>query len=269
MGGPTAEDIELSGELFGPRQFLKMLDHLSASELGIGFVYAALDLLAKQYRLVDAVVVVGDESLGTQAFRLGRRSVSGDSPGGRATSPGLFCDPDIVPDVVRDVVRSVCQLALSSHVARYSASHDPVSNIANRQYFDAALRTAAAQSARYGWVFTLMLADVSGFVAADGEGHATGDALLSKFGYTLRRSVRSGDTAARIKRDEFAIILWYAEGTDVLAFTERLRSLLVPGVDQVEFAISTATSPRDSTDPVELFRIANSRLAEKRGTMLR
>ena len=43
-----------------------MLDQLSASELGIGFIYSVLDLLARRYHLVDAVVVLGDESLGTQ-----------------------------------------------------------------------------------------------------------------------------------------------------------------------------------------------------------
>ena len=53
---------------------------------------------------------------------------------------------------------SVCQLSLSLHLARYSAAHDPLTNIANRRSFDAALKTAAANSARYGWAFTLVLA---------------------------------------------------------------------------------------------------------------
>ena len=38
-----------------------------------------------------------------------------------------------VPHVVRDVVRNVCQLALTLHLARHSADHDPLTNIANRR----------------------------------------------------------------------------------------------------------------------------------------
>ena len=48
-----------------------MLDQMSTNEINIGFIYSVLDLLARRYELVDAVVVLRDESLGTQAFRLG------------------------------------------------------------------------------------------------------------------------------------------------------------------------------------------------------
>ena len=72
-------------------------------------------------------------------------------------TPGVICVPDAVPEVVKDVVTSVCQLALSLHVARHGGAHDRLTNIANRRYFDTALRTAAMQSARYGWKFTLVL----------------------------------------------------------------------------------------------------------------
>jgi diguanylate cyclase (GGDEF)-like protein len=97
----------------------------------------------------------------------------------------------------------------------------------------------------------------------DRVGHVVGDDLLRSFGCALRRSVRSGDTAARIGGDEFAIILCNAESTEVLAFTERLRSPLVSAPD-LDFTFGTATSPRDSTDPAELYRIADARLYEKK-----
>jgi diguanylate cyclase (GGDEF)-like protein len=84
----------------------------------------------------------------------------------------------------------------------------------------------------------------------------------------LRRSVRSGDTTARMGGDEFAIILANAEGTEVLAFTERLRALLV-SLPELDFSVGTATSPADSTDPAELYRIADARLYEKKGIVLR
>jgi diguanylate cyclase (GGDEF)-like protein len=258
-----------NGTLHEPWVFLTMLDQMSTSEVNIGFIYSVLDLLARRYNLTDAVVVLRDEALGTQTFRLGQKSLAADSPASLATAPGLFSEPDIVPNVVRDVVRNVCQLALTLHLARHSADHDPLTSVANRRHFDAALRNASVQSARYGWAFTLVLIDLDGFKAVnDRLGHAVGDDMLRSFGWALRRSVRSGDTTARLGGDEFAIILANAEGSEVLAFTERLRSLLV-AIPELDFSVGTATSPGDSTDPAELYRIADGRLYEKKGIVLR
>jgi diguanylate cyclase (GGDEF)-like protein len=269
MADAGAGEIGSNGQLHEPWVFLTMLDQVSTNEVNIGFIYSVLDLLARRYRLTDAVVVLRDEALGTQAFRLGQKSLTPDSPANMATAPGVFCEPDIVPYVVRDVVRNVCQLALTLHLARHSADHDPLTNIANRRHFDAALRNAAVQSARYGWAFTLVLIDLNGFKAVNDKlGHAVGDDMLRSFGWALRRSVRSGDTTARMGGDEFAIILANAEGTEVLAFTERLRALLV-SLPELDFSVGTATSPGDSTDPAELYRIADARLYEKKGIVLR
>ena len=267
-GADINGQIGSDGQLHEPWVFLTMLDQMSSTEVNIGFIYSVLDLLARRYRLTDAVVLLRDESLGTQAFRLGQKSLAHDSRASLATSPGVFCEPDVVPHVVRDVVRNVCQLALTLHLARHSADHDPLTSISNRRHFDAALRNAAVQSARYGWAFTLVLVDLNGFKAInDRLGHAAGDDMLRSFGWALRRSVRSGDTTARMGGDEFAIILANAEGTEVLAFTERLRSLLV-SIPELDFSVGTATSPGDSTDPAELYRIADGRLYEKKGIVL-
>ena len=258
-----------SGELYEPWLFLSMLDQLSSSEVNIGFVYAVLDLLAERYGLSDAVIVLGNETIGTQAFRLGRKSVAGDSSASTAAGPALYTVPDIVPEIVRDAVVSVGQLSLTMHLARYSADHDPLTAIANRRYFDAALAAAAVRSSRYGWAFTLVMIDLDGFKAVnDRLGHVLGDSLLRSFGGALRRSVRSGDIAARVGGDEFAVILCNAEGSEVLAFTERLRAYLALAPD-LQFTFGTATSPRDSTDPAELYRLADARLFEKKALLVR
>jgi len=270
VGTLTNDGQELDGQLYEPWLFLTMLDELSTTDVGIGFVYSVLDLLAKRYELSDATVVLGDETLGTQAFRLGRRQIDAEAIGSIDSTVGVLTVPDVVPEVVRDAVRSVCQLSLSLHLARHGAAHDPLTNIANRRTFDAALHTATVQSSRYGWAFTLVLVDLNEFKAVnDSVGHAVGDDLLRMFGYALRRSVRSGDTAARIGGDEFAVILCNAEGSEVASFIERLRALVMPAGIVIDFTVGTATSPRDSTDPAELFRIADTRLYEKKGLLKR
>jgi diguanylate cyclase (GGDEF)-like protein len=268
----ATEEGELDGgQFYEPWLFLTMLEELANTEVGIGFVYSVLDLLAKRYELSDATVVLSDDTLGIQAFRLGRKQIDLDAIQAIGSASGVATVPeDVVPDVVRDAVRSVCQFSLSLHLARHGAAHDPLTNIANRRTFDAALHTAAVQSSRYGWAFTLVLIDLNEFKAVnDSVGHAVGDDLLRLFGYALRRSVRSGDTAARIGGDEFAVILANAEATEVASFIERLRSLVMPAGIVIDFTVGTATSPRDSTDPLELFRIADARLYEKKGLLKR
>ena len=262
LSDPRAQGYE-------PWLFQTMLDELAESELGIGFIYTILELLAARHGLDDAVVVLSHETFGTQTFRLGRRIVEPDLLARLGGTPGVYCEPDVVSDAERDAVRTACQLSWSMHVARFSAAHDPLTNIANRRAFDAALQTAAVHSARYGWPFTMVLVDLNHFkVVNDQRGHAAGDHVLRQFGFALRQSVRSGDTAARIGGDEFAVILSNAEGSESAGFLERLRLHLKAGDESIEFTTGAAVAPADSTDPNELYRIADARLYEKKGIVL-
>lgn len=249
--------------------FKSIIDELSRDELGISFIYRVLDKLAQKYALDDVVVTVLQESCGTQAFRLGGRGVDAALLSAIGTQPGVYSDPAIVPEAEREAVRMACQLALSTHLARFRADHDWLTCISNRRSFDAALKVAAARSARYGWAFTLVLADLNDFKRInDRAGHVVGDEVLRQFGLALRRSVRSGDTAARIGGDEFAVILNNAEGSEASGFIDRVRAQLKASEERVEFTTGSAVSPRDSTDPKELLRIADARLYEKRGISL-
>ncbi len=261
------DDDNFTESAYEPWLFQTMLSELSEKELGVGFIYSVLDLFAQRHGLTDAVVVLVHESFGTQMFRLGGLAVTSEMAAHIGSEPGVFCEPDTVPAVECDAVRTACQLSLSLHLARFSAAHDPLTNIANRRSFDEALEVASARSARYGWAFTLVLVDLNNFKAVnDRSGHEFGDNMLRQFGFALRQAVRQGDVAARVGGDEFAVILSNAEGHESSGFTERLRGHLTAVGNMVEFTIGTSTSPRDSTDPAELLRMADGRLYEKKGS---
>ena len=159
----ASNEPESASQPYEPWLFQTMLDELSVSELGIGFIYSVLDLLVERYALSDAVVILVHESFGAQMFRAGGGGISVEMASRLGTAPGVYCEPDIVPLVERDAMRTACQLALSLHLARFSAAHDPLTNIANRRTFDSALQAATVRSARYGWAFTLVLIDLNGF----------------------------------------------------------------------------------------------------------
>jgi len=255
---------------YEPWLFQSMIDELATNELGIGFIYTVLEHLAKRYDLTDAVVVLEHDVLTTQEFRLAGAAVNADHAGRLAAAPGVYCEPDIVPPIELDAVRTACQLALSLHMARFTSATDALTSISNRRTFDTALSNSAVRSARYGWAFTLVLIDLKDFkVVNDRSGHDVGDRLLRHFGLALRQSVRQGDLAARVGGDEFAVILNNAEGHEAMGFVERLRENVLRAGESIEFTTGTATSPRDSTDPAELMRIADARLYAKRGIIHR
>jgi diguanylate cyclase (GGDEF)-like protein len=267
VGETSASPLDFQYE---PWLFNAMIEELATNELGISFIYTVLEQLAKRYELTDAVVVLEHESLTTQEFRLAGASVNPDYASRLAEAPGVYCEPDVVPPAELEAVRTACQLALSLHLARFTAAHDALTTIANRRTFDIALANSTVRSARYGWAFTLVLIDLKDFKSVnDRSGHDVGDRLLRHFGFALRLSVRQGDIAARIGGDEFAIILNNAEGQEAMGFVERLRENVIKAGENIEFTTGTASSPRDSTDPAELTRIADARLYAKRGIIHR
>lgn len=267
--GAVPHETSHSAADYEPWLFQAMLEELSHAELGVDFIYTLLDLAATRYGLTDAIVTLSHELVGTQTFRLGRQSLPSDFFLQHGSSDGLYTEPDVLSEGERDAIRTACQLAMALHLARYGAVRDPLTNLANKRNFESLLESAAARSSRYGWAFTLVVIDLNGFKAVnDRLGHAQGDDLLRRFGFALRSSLRKGDSAARIGGDEFAVILSNAESREVPGFLERLQASLVSFGGHAEFSVGTATSPRDSIDPDELFRIADSRLYQKKGINL-
>lgn len=267
MKTPITNGAIAEGEQhYEPWLFQAMFDEMAVNDLGIGFIYSVLDLLAKRYSLNDVVVNLELEPFGVQMFRLERLVVNADLASRIGTVPGVSCDPPVVSTAECDAVRTACQLALSLHRARFSASHDPLTGLANRRSFDLRLDAAAANAARNDWAFTLVLIDMDGFKSInDTLGYAAGDDLLRQFGLALRQSVRGGDFAARFGGDEFAVILNNSDGYAVTMFTDRLRCNMGAANQMVSFSIGAASSPRESTDPVEIFNLANDRLRDQKG----
>jgi len=144
---------------------------------------------------------------------------------------------------------------------------DPLTGLANRTTFRAALETLAADPK--GGV--LVLVDIDHFKATnDRHGHAVGDALLIEAARRLRDAVRPSDLVSRLGGDEFAILAYGANAEAALPLADRLRQALRGAValEGLEIpltgSLGIACAPQHGTEADALLRAADLALFEAR-----
>lgn len=122
-------------------------------------------------------------------------------------------------------------IAQDSVEARYHeeiyqlAVHDPLTDLHNRRHFVEMADREIVQALRHGRPLTLCIIDVDLFKPInDRYGHISGDEVLRRIGALVRQQARSGDIAARIGGEEFALLLPECTLEDAIATAERLRA---------------------------------------------
>lgn len=91
---------------------------------------------------------------------------------------------------------------------RYMATHDELTDLPNRVYFNASIREALAKTRGKDLRLALMLLDLNNFKQVnDTFGHDTGDQVLQETAQRLQSSLRTSDTIARWGGDEFVIVV--------------------------------------------------------------
>jgi diguanylate cyclase (GGDEF)-like protein len=167
-----------------------------------------------------------------------------------------------------DNARLVDRLRQQEDQLRHQASHDALTQLANRGLFadrlNAALdhRTGAA-GARPSGGLTVLLIDLDDFKSInDTLGHTVGDRVLTAVGERIRRCARPEDIVARLGGDEFAVLLRPAWPSVIDGIAERiLGSLSQPVVvDGYELLVQASIGVADAQpgdDPEALLRNAD------------
>ena len=115
----------------------------------------------------------------------------------------------IRPPIVWARVRTHVELKRTRDLFEKLASVDPLTGVANRRRFDAALVEEWRRSSRSGRWLSLAMVDVDHFKQFnDRHGHLAGDQCLRAIAQSLTRGMRrAGELVARYGGEEFGLIL--------------------------------------------------------------
>jgi diguanylate cyclase (GGDEF)-like protein len=155
---------------------------------------------------------------------------------------------------VRGVVcnaRDVTEAHELSERLHHQASHDPLTQLANRNVFDDRVSAARAASEPSSSMAVLMI-DLDDFKPVnDLHGHGVGDALLVEVAARIRSCVRSADTVARLGGDEFAVLLPGADPDRAVEIAHRIIAAVQEAVPvggnslRVSASVGVAVGPPD------------------------
>jgi len=140
-----------------------------------------------------------------------------------ACEPSHLNDRRLVQVLAREIAGPLRIVSLLEE-SRRQATTDGLTGLLNRRAFLAALHNELARSQRNRYPVSIALLDADLFKQVnDLRGHATGDAVLSALGRTLRAGLREIDIVARWGGEEFVIAF---SGTDLAGAeiaAERIR----------------------------------------------
>lgn len=109
---------------------------------------------------------------------------------------------------------------------QYLATHDSLTGLINRRFFEEKASHEILRIKRYGENTCLfLLMDIDNFKSInDKYGHPTGDKVLQRIASILKTQLRETDIVSRIGGEEFAIILVNADAKAGETIAEKLRN---------------------------------------------
>lgn len=141
--------------------------------------------------------------------------------------------------------------------AEIEARTDMLTGLPNRRYFFEELTRDIAQAERHDIPLSIISVDIDYFKNInDKHGHAAGDEALRHAGEVFRNCTRSGDIAARIGGEEFAMACLNTEKDEARKLAERLAQEMESKIinymeDSFQITFSAGVAVHEKGDNVE------------------
>ena len=152
-------------------------------------------------------------------------------------------------------------------VLQLNAVTDPLTGLYNRRLFSETFEKELNRSRRYGSPLGLVVLDLHRFKEVnDKHGHPRGDEVLRAAAATLKKALRTSDSAFRIGGDEFALLLPQTDAEQALALSRRVETVFAEMLQPLQLSVKVsmdhgvATFPQDGEQADQLIRVADERL---------
>jgi diguanylate cyclase (GGDEF)-like protein len=185
-------------------------------------------------------------------------------------------DPSIAWEHRQEVIAALalvtCTVVLSGALVESDRAHrrrstiDPLTGLFNRNALEQRLAELEGEPVQQGTGVSnaLLLCDLDHFKRVnDRLGHAAGDAVLQDVAYTMRATLRAGDSIYRVGGEEILVILPGASRGEALEIAERLRRAVRerrPVGVAVTVSIGVAVGDAGTLDADELVSRADAAL---------
>jgi len=152
-------------------------------------------------------------------------------------------------------------------------THDGLTTLFNRHYFDEVLEQSVSAAQRYNTDITLLFLDLDNFKDInDNYGHKAGDAILQQVALVIHEQKRDSDIAARYGGEEFVLLMPHTSSLNAFILAERIRKKVAlikvaSGTMDVKVTVSggIASFPQNSRSSSELLHRADSALYLAKG----
>jgi diguanylate cyclase (GGDEF)-like protein len=152
-------------------------------------------------------------------------------------------------------------------VLQLNAVTDPLTGLYNRRLFSEGFEKELNRARRYGLPLGLVMLDLHRFKEVnDKHGHPSGDEVLRAAATTLKKALRTSDSAFRIGGDEFAVLLPQTDAEQALALSRRIETVFSETLQSLPLSVNVnmdhgvATFPQDGEQADQLIRVADERL---------
>jgi diguanylate cyclase len=171
--------------------------------------------------------------------------------------------------------REISDLHRSLDAVRKESLIDPLTSLANRKYFDAAMPKRIGAAREHQEPLSLLMADIDHFKKFnDHHGHLTGDQVLRLVSLAIKQGVKDTDIAARYGGEEFAVVLPTTALRPAVSIAELLRKAVMnkelikrssgEALGRVTVSIGVATLKPDDSPQSLIERADNCLYAAKR-----